>query len=103
MPNRISRLFKNITMNYEIDDYDDIRKLADYFEKWVEWNKSKETIEVMKSNKFPVIIVVHHLYNEIKVSDGYEFTKDIKHFLQDYASNSIEDLEYMLDFWEKII
>lgn len=103
MPNRISRLFRKIE-SFEINDYKDIRKLADIFEEWTRWNRSPETIEVIKSNEFDTIIVVHNLFDDfIKVTDSWEFIKDVKYFLQEYGTESKEYLNYMLDFWEEEI
>lgn len=104
MPNRISRLFKNITMKYDCNDYNSIKELVEDYQEWLVWNKTYETIEVIESKQFEgVIVIIHRFFDIIKISDGSEFIKDIKYLLQMYASNSTEDLEYMLDFWENKI
>ena len=103
MPNRVSKLFRQIE-KFETNDYNDIRRLADIYEKWSKWNKNKETIEVIKSKEFDTVIVVHHLFDDfIEVTDGWEFIKEIKYFLRNYGVQSRECLKYMLDFWEKEI
>jgi hypothetical protein len=54
------------------------------------------------SNKFDIVTVVHDLFYEIRICDGYELIEDIKELLYDYATTE-EKLKYMIDFWEKLL
>ena len=102
MPNRISRLFKKMN-NLDLDNIDTVEQLANDYLEWCEWNKTYEEIEIFESEKFESIIVVHSFFNILKAEDGWEFLSDIKYLLQEYGTNSPEDLKYMLDFWENKI
>ena len=100
--NRIQKLFKKLNLDY--DDYEVVKQLAEDFKEWCMWNKAIEDIEVIQSQKFDTIVVIHELFtNYTKVADGWEFISDVKYFLKEYASNSKEDLNYMLEFWEEKI
>lgn len=98
MSDRMTKLLFNLNVDY--NDFNQIHQLALDFEEWCWCNKSYETIEVRKSKHFDAIIVVHELFHETRVIDGWEFIKDIKYILKEYSMQSKEDLEYVLDFWE---
>lgn len=83
------------------DNIEVIELLAKYFKEWCLWNKKHEDIEVRKSEKFPIIIVVHELFDDyIKATDAWDFIRDVKFFLRSYGEQSEEDYKYMIDFWE---
>lgn len=98
MPNEISRLFRKFN-ELDMDNIDTVNQIAEDFLEWIEWNKGYETIEIFESKKFESVIVIHSFFDILKAEDGWEFIKDIKYLLQQYAINSKEDLRYMLDFW----
>lgn len=102
MPNRISRLFKKMN-KLDLDNIDTVEQLANDYLEWCKWNKAYEEIEIFESKKFESIIVVHSFFDILKAEDGWEFLNDIKYLLQEYGTNSKEDLKYMLDFWENKI
>ena len=91
---------KMSTIDYK--DIESIEKLAMAYMIWSEYNKGSEKIEVIESRKFDEIIVVHRLYDFVKVCDGWEFIKDVKYFLKEYAEMSHSDKAYLLAFWEKL-
>lgn len=98
--NKISKLFRKMNLDY--NDYEVVKQLAEDFREWCMWNKAIIDIEVIQSQKFDTIVVIHELFSDYtKVTDGWEFISDVKYFLKEYALNSEEDLKYMIDFWEE--
>lgn len=89
-----------LEINIDGDDIEQVRKLANDYTEWCNWNKNYNAIEVKESNEFDVIIVVHDLFDFVKVTDGWEMVSDIKYFLRSYALQSEEDCRYLVDFWK---
>lgn len=89
-----------LEINIDGNDIEQVRKLANDYTEWCNWNKNYNTIEVKESNEFDVIIVVHDLFDFVKVTDGWEMVSDIKYFLRSYALQSEEDCRYLVDFWK---
>lgn len=82
----------------DMDSSFEVQKLAINFRKWTEWNKSKVIIDVLESYELQTIVVVHDLFNEIKISDGWSFLDDIISILQDYADTE-ERWNDIKEFW----
>lgn len=92
--NKIHNKLKNLDM----DSAFEVQKLAINFRKWVEWNKGKVIIDVYDSYELDVIVVIHNIFDEIKISDSWGFLATILYVLQLYPQTD-EDWEYMIDFW----
>lgn len=84
----------------DMDNIESVNKLANDYLKWCEWNKASEKIEIIKSQKFDNIIVIHKLFDILKAEDSWEFLSDIKYLLNEYSNHSKEDCNYMIDFWK---
>lgn len=89
-------------LNVDYDDIKIVKQLAKDFQEWCRWNKSYEIIEVIESKEFETIVVIHQLFDDyIKVTDSWEFIRDVKYFLKAYSDQSKEDCIYMITFWEE--
>lgn len=82
-----------------MDNIDDVKNIANTFQKWVETNKGICTIEILPSFEFNTIIVLHNLFIDTKFENSWEFLDDIIYLLDMYSDNSKEDWQYMIDFW----
>ena len=94
--NKIHNKLKNLDMDSEFE----VQKLAINFRKWAEWNKGKVIIDVYQSYELDVIVVIHNIFDEIKIGDSWEFLATVLYVLQLYPQTN-EDWEYMIDFWCK--
>jgi len=85
--------------NIDMDNIKKVELLAKNFMEWCRWNKSYETIEVIKPKNFVTIIVVHNLWeSHLSIYNSWDFLKDVIYFLDEYADND-DNYNYMFDFW----
>ena len=91
--------FCNRFNKLDMENKDDVEKLAETFKKWVKWNKGDCTIEIWQSFEFDTIIVLHDFFCDTKYEDSWEFLDDIIYLLDLYSDESDENWEYMIDFW----
>lgn len=94
---------QNKLLDFDMDNIDCVKKLAGLLKKWAEWNKGGCTIEVLTSFRFNTIIVLHDSFGDSKFEDSHEFLEDVLYLLDlyIYSCNNEEDLEYLVDFWDK--
>lgn len=85
--------------NIDMDNIEKVQLLAENFVEWCKWNKSYETIEVIKPKNFDAIIVIHNLWgNKLSIYDSWDFIKDVIYFLDEYSDND-DNYNYMFNFW----
>ena len=83
----------------DMDDIEKVKLLADNFMEWCRWNKSYETIEVIKPKNFVTIIVIHNLWERhLSIYNSWDFLKDVIYFLEEYSDND-DNYDYMFNFW----
>ena len=92
---------ENKLLDLDMDNIDCVKKLADLWKRWVEWNKGDCTIEILTSFRFNTIIVLHDLFGGSEFEDSHNFLENVLYLLDLYICNNEEDLEYAVDFWEK--
>ena len=98
--NEEDKFFTNVFNDLDMDSSFEVQKLAINFRKWAEWNKGKVIIDVYQSYELDVIVVIHNIFDEIKIGDSWEFLATVLYVLQLYPQTN-EDWEYMIDFWCK--
>lgn len=97
MKNDFLKQFNDIDM----DDIKKVELLAKNFVEWCRWNKSYETIEVIKPKNFVTIVVIHNLCEcQLRICDSWDFLNDIIYLLDEYSDND-ENYDYMFNFWNK--
>ena len=90
--------------NIDVEEIETVNQLKEDFIEWCKWNKAYPKIETFESQEFyGEIIVVHNLFEDVKIGNGWEFLTDIQNILMDYAEHSEENCKYMIEFWTKKI
>lgn len=85
----------------DMDNRFEVQKLAINFRKWAKWNKGKVIIDIYESFELNTIVVIHNLFDEVKICDSWTFLADVEEVLEQYADTD-ESFDYMTYFWYEI-
>ena len=92
--------FFNTFHQLDMDNSFEVQKLAINFRKWANWNKGEAIIDVYHSFKLDTIVVIHNLFDETKISNSWDFLKDVISILSEYADTD-ERWNDMTQFWNE--
>lgn len=94
MSSRIHIPFSEIDM----DNIKQVKKVVELFKKWITLNQGNCRIDVLVSDEFDKIIIIHNLFGTVKITDSWDYEKDMMQLLSFYCDTD-ENFSKVAEFW----